>query len=576
MNTSSFLTRREFLRLTGMAGLLITGNATLGACTQAALPVPTGMTAPSDTPTAGIPNLNLTLRAAPSKVQILPGTPTTVWSYQPQIEQGDPASVQIIPGSYLGPIIRVRTGERVRITFINDLPESQPSIFHWHGLHLPADMDGQPHQVVPPGGRFVYEFTVTDRAGTYWFHPHPHGLIGHQVLMGLAGLFIVTDPEAQVAGLPTGDHDLPLVIQDRSFDTQNQFITTPAMMQQLMGFLGDRVLVNGQLNVQLDLATRAYRLRLLNGSNSRIYKLAWHDDTPLTVIGSDGGLLASPVKRSFVMLAPGERIELWADFRDRPIGTELTLRSLAFTGAEGGMGQMGETGGTSGNSGNSGMGNGMGGRMGGGMGGSSGGMGNGSSGGMGNGMNGGNAPALGAALDILRVRIARQEPETLTLPTTLSTLNLDRVEDALNRNAPRPVALTLRGGQWQINGKTFEMGTVAANEIVKLNTLEVWEIINETNPGEALDAMGMAHPIHIHGRQFQVIGRTIRPELRAGWESVQAGYVDEGWKDTVLVMPGERVQLLMRFRDHLGDFVYHCHNLEHEDAGMMRMYRVAA
>jgi FtsP/CotA-like multicopper oxidase with cupredoxin domain len=130
--------------------------------------------------------------------------------------------------------------------------------------------------------------------------------------------------------------------------------------------------------------------------------------------------------------------------------------------------------------------------------------------------------------------------------------------------------------EWQINGKTFVMDEVAPDEIVRLNTLELWEIVNETNPGEMMDPMGMAHPIHIHGGQFQIVQRTVLPELRAGWEEVKDGYVDEGWKDTVLVMPGERVQLLMAFRDYTGMYVYHCHNLEHEDAGMMRNYRIEA
>jgi FtsP/CotA-like multicopper oxidase with cupredoxin domain len=188
----------------------------------------------------------------------------------------------------------------------------------------------------------------------------------------------------------------------------------------------------------------------------------------------------------------------------------------------------------------------------------------------------GDVPALGAALEILRVRVAREEAETLTLPTTLSRIARYRLEDAVNRDNPRPVALSLQGMAWRINGKTFEMDAVAPEEVVALNSLEVWEIKNETNPGEMMDAMGMAHPIHIHGGQFQVVGREVLPELRAGWEGVRAGYIDEGWKDTVLVMPGERVTLLMAFRDYPGTYVYHCHNIEHEDAGMMRNYRVDA
>ena len=533
-------TRRNLFRIAGSASLLLASGAALSACARLAPKI----AAQPEASTSFVPDLDLIVRAAPAKVQILAGAPTSVWTYEAKVVAGDPASIQAIPGSYLGPIIHLRTGQRVRATFVNDLPEpGQHSIIHWHGMHLPSAMDGQPQHAVPPGGRYVYEFTVNDRAGTYWFHPHPHGQLSHQVLMGLAGLVIVSDTEEQAAKLPTAAQDLQLVIQDRSFDAQNQFISAPDMMQRMMGFLGERVLVNGQAHGQLDLATRAYRLRLLNGSNSRIYKLAWNDGTLLTVIGTDGGLLAAPVTRPYVMLSPGERIELWLDLRDRPLGTEITLRSLEFVGAEG-VGMEGSM---------SGM------------------------GGMQHaGMEGGNAPALGTALDIIRLRVTRQEAETLTLPATLSALQRDRLEDAVNRDTPRPVALSLRGMQWRINGKTYEMGVVDPQEVVKLNSLEVWEIINETNPGEMMDPMGMAHPFHIHGGQFQVISRTVLPELRPGWESVREGYVDEGWKDTVLVMPGERVQLLMRFRDHLGDFVYHCHNLEHEDAGMMRSYRVVA
>jgi FtsP/CotA-like multicopper oxidase with cupredoxin domain len=547
------MSRRDLLRLAGAGTVLLGAGSVLGACattarpaTDTALPAAGVPARPAPDP-AFTPDLDVTLRATPSEVQLLPGAPTQVWTYQAQVNAGDAAQVQAIPGSYLGPIIRARTGQKLRVTFENALPDaSQSSIIHWHGMHTPAAVDGHPDSIVKPGERYVYEFTVADRAGTYWFHPHPHGTIGKQVIMGLAGLFLVSDTEEDAAGLPTGAYDLPVVIQDRTFDEENQFVYAPDMNAQMMGFLGERILVNGAPDLTLDLATRAYRLRLLNGSNSRIYKLAWDTGTPLTVIGTDGGLLERPVTRQFVMLAPGERIELWADLRDVPVGTTLTLVSQAFEGAEG-VGAEGEMGGMDHD-----------------------GMGHGGMGGTGN----GNAPALGAALDILRVHVATQEAEALTLPTTLSRIERFRLEDAVNRANPRPVALSLRGMEWRINGKTFEVGAVAPEEVVKLNTLELWEIINETNPGEIMDPMGMAHPIHIHGGQFQVIGREVLPELRAGWEGVKDGYVDEGWKDTVLVMPGERVRLLIAFRDYPGTYVYHCHNIEHEDAGMMRNYHV--
>jgi FtsP/CotA-like multicopper oxidase with cupredoxin domain len=88
--------------------------------------------------------------------------------------------------------------------------------------------------------------------------------------------------------------------------------------------------------------------------------------------------------------------------------------------------------------------------------------------------------------------------------------------------------------------------------------------------------MGMIHPLHIHGLQFQVLERQVAAQLSSGYETVRYGYVDDGWKDTVMLMPGERVRLLLRFEDFTGMYVYHCHNLEHEDAGMMRNYLVRA
>jgi FtsP/CotA-like multicopper oxidase with cupredoxin domain len=112
--------------------------------------------------------------------------------------------------------------------------------------------------------------------------------------------------------------------------------------------------------------------------------------------------------------------------------------------------------------------------------------------------------------------------------------------------------------------------------VVRLNTTEVWEIVNKTNPGEMTHPMGMGHPLHIHGAQFQVLERHVLPELIAGWETVRQGYVDEGWRDTVLLMPGERAKLLVRFGPYAGTYVYHCHNLEHEDMGMMRNYVIRA
>jgi FtsP/CotA-like multicopper oxidase with cupredoxin domain len=349
-------------------------------------------------------------------------------------------------------------------------------------------------------------------------------------------------------------------------DVQGDTMPGMAGMETLMGFLGERILVNGQETPLLPVATRAYRLRILNGSNSRVYKLSWSHGAPLTVIATDGGLLEHPVERPYVMLGPGERIELWADFRQFPIDTEITLQSLPFLGAEGdslldsGSMMPGMD-----------MGMDQGGMMG---------MGETPTPASGN-QNSGDMPGYnpklpnGAAFPILKIRVDRQEQENLSLPTKLSVINRYQVEQAVNWQQPRRFSLSMRNGSWLINGRSFKLEEVAQDEIVKPNALEVWEFVNEQNPNEMMEKMGMVHPMHIHGVQFQVIDRQVLvPALKAGWDSVREGYVDEGWKDTVLVMPGERVRLLIRF-DFSDIFLFHCHNLEHEDLGMMRNYRVA-
>lgn len=510
-----------------------------------------------------VPDLEINLKATQATVSILHGAETTVWSYQAALVKGDSASVQSLPGSYLGPIIYARRGQKVRVVFQNELPDGPASIIHWHGLHLPEEQDGHPRYAIMPGQTYTYEFTVNDRAGTYWFHPHPDMQTGRQMYNGLAGLFLVADDEEDTAHLPSAAQDIPLIIQDRSFDAGNQFVYAAGSpmdgsMEYLMGFLGERVLVNGRADYRLDVATRAYRLRLLNGSNARTYKLAWDDSTPLTVIATDGGLLERPVQRPYVMLSPGERIELWVDFSTRQLGAELTLRSLAFEGAEGTDSSDAESGGhtMAGHNDHDMDGYARGHQI---------------------GMMAGTVdgtPTLGAPMTILTVHVRELAQANDSLPALLSSIERHRLIDAVNRVKPRTFTLTQPEMRWEINGRVSTTNSHSVDETVKLGELEVWEIVNAINEGDTMHPMGMAHPFHIHGVQFQVIERHVLPELEAGWQTVRAGYVDEGWKDTVLLMPGEQVKLLMKFTDFTGTFMYHCHILEHEDMGMMGNYVV--
>ena len=562
------LNRRTFLKATALGSTLLVGGA-LPLLLQGCAPTPARPTvAPTplkaSTNAQGDVPLEITLTAQKGNTQILSGAATATWNYHGEVVQGAASAVQAIPEAYLGPILHLRKGQKVRINLKNALDE--PTIVHWHGLITPPEMDGHPQTAIAPGQNYVYEFEVKNRAGTYWFHPHPHGRTAYQAYMGLAGLIVVTDDEESSLTLPTGAYDVPLVLQDRTFDANNQLVYPtgqmqgmgPDAMQQMMGFLGDRILVNGRPDVTLPVATRAYRLRLLNGSDSRIYKLAWSNKLPLTVIATDGGLLEKPVQRDYVTLAPGERVELWADFSKLAVGEQIKLQSLQYNGVEAGMIMGGMT------------------------------------------MQMPETAALpnGAPFDVLTVQVERQEAETLVLPAQLAQMERFQAKAAVNAAQPRPFVLSMSNGQWLLNGKAFVMDEVDESEKVAFGAFELWEFVNELKTASTAPAaqghtshnhMGgnmnmsmagdmadfMAHPMHVHGVQFQVLNRQIDPAYEQGWRTLHEGLVDEGWKDTVLVMPGERVQIGVRFTDYKGRYLVHCHNLEHENQGMMRNYLIA-
>lgn len=482
------------------------------------------------------PDLVLRITASPDRVPIWSGPETRVLRYRAQVLKGRQDAVRPASG-YLGPTLELKRGERVRIRFENRMNE--PSIIHWHGMIVPAVADGHPHHAVGPESDYVYEFTVRNPAGTYLYHPHPHGLTGKQVYYGLAGLLIVREREERTYGLPSPEYELSLVIQERRIGQENQFAFKRMMMDDMNGVLGDTVLVNGSPDAVFRVSPRTYRLRLANVSNARIYKLAWSDGHPLRVIATDNGLLSSAQgmqTRPYVVLAPFERVELLEDFGARRTGLELALVSQAYSGLEMMDDMMGR--------GSGGMSRGM---MGRGMDGMMGGM-------MGRGMCRMMGPAQGEELLLARFAIspgARVRSEAPRLPEPTS--DVDESKHAIYTQ------LAFRHMRGFFNGRRFEMGVVADDERLPLNEGTVWTFSND-GPG-----MPMAHPIHIHGVRFRILersGGSIPEDLREG-------LVDAGYKDTFLIFPGERVRVLVAPTEP-GLFMYHCHNLEHEDGGMMR------
>ena len=250
-----------------------------------------------------------------------------------------------INGAYLGPTIRCRARDRITLRVKNTLTE--PTTLHWHGLHVPARADGGPHQIVEPGAVWEPSFEIKQKASLCWYHSHLMGRTGEQVLRGLAGLFLIDDEESGSLRLPSeyGVDDIPLIIQDRRFNRDGSFDYMSAMPDLMMGYKGNVILVNGTVDPHVILRRQRTRLRILNGSNSRIYTLGRDDGAELLVIGADGSLLEQPARRRRVRLGPGERVELLVDMQ-----SNRTLRLMSYPDSvnSGGMGP-GMMGGMAGN-----------------------------------------------------------------------------------------------------------------------------------------------------------------------------------------------------------------------------------
>ncbi|MCH7229612.1 multicopper oxidase domain-containing protein [Glycomyces sp. L485] len=284
------------------------GNAKLDTVGEVDFDNPLGIPplAESETDASGTRVFNLSVRAGATRFK--EGGATSTWG---------------VNGDFLGPTIRAGRGEEVAFSVHNGLDEA--TSIHWHGMHLPAVMDGGPHQWIGPGGEWLPQWTIDQPAATLWYHPHPHGQTGRHVYRGLAGMFIIDDEETGALNLPGeyGVDDVPLIVQDRKFDGGNQFDESASFMST-QGVIGDEILVNGTLGPYFDVTTRLVRLRLLNGSNSRLYNFGFSDDRRFSLIGTDGGLLPEAWETDRLQLSPGERAEVVVAFEP---GETVDLRS---------------------------------------------------------------------------------------------------------------------------------------------------------------------------------------------------------------------------------------------------------
>jgi len=458
-----------------------------------------------------------------------------------------------------------------------------PIVMHLHGAEVPSSSDGGPEQWFTPNGlrgndyrsltptdvnAAIYEYPNTQLPTTLWYHDHALGITRINVMSGLAGFYLLRDPADMVAAsLPSGAYEIPLAIQDRSFNIDGSlwFPTVgldPAVHPYWQPeFFGNTIMVNGGVWPNLNVEPRQYRFRLLDGSNARFYKLSLIDKAtgtflPFTQIGGDGGYLLAPVTMTSLTIAPGERADIIVDFSALPAGTKLIMRNTAKAPFPGGAPVDAKTTGrvmqftvT-------------------------------------------NAPAvaptpLPATLTTMPVLTPNAAARTLTLIEVMGALG--------------PTSILLDGQAW--------MSTTS--ELPRVGSTEDWIIVNPTAD---------THPIHLHLVQFEVISRQtfqvskymkawtaangmmlplMRPTVPVAVTpyltgKAQAPAANElGWKDTVQVPSGSVTIIRVRFAPQNAPltttpgtnaypfdptagpgYVWHCHILDHEDNEMMRPYSV--
>lgn len=425
-----------------------------------------------------------------------------------------------INGSLLAPTLIVNKGDGVTMNVTNNLTgNSNSTTIHWHGLHVPPEDDGGPHQIIEQGATWSPSFQILNTAGTFWYHPHGEGKTERHVSKGIAGMIIIRDSVEASLTLPRsyGIDDFPIIVQTKAFDVLNQIAVATEDDTALF--------VNGTLNSYLDAPAQIIRLRMLNGSSSRTYNFGFTGNMAFKMIASDGGLLDSAITLTRLRLSPGERAELLLDLQGLQ-GQTIYLNSFSSEMPNGIHGAATVTG-----------------------------------------MMGGTIPGYdlnflnGADFQILQINVTAQTANPVTSIPTILTSNTPWVNYTVSRNfslAPDTMmnAQQQVEGPFNINGEHFNMEVI--NETVILNTVEKWRITNQT---------GIAHPFHIHDIQFYLL-------------NVNGGAVPnymQGKKDVVLVMPMQYVEVITKFEDFANDtvpYMYHCHLLHHEDDGMMGSFVV--
>jgi blue copper oxidase len=499
------LTRRRFLE----GGAAATAAAIVGGAPAYAqvprfetpLPIP-------QMRDARVQNGAIQLVAAHGRHAFLPGRPSATYGFS---------------AAYLGPVLRLHKGDEVEIAVENKLDRETTA--HWHGVLVPAAMDGGPHASIKPGDTWRPVLRIDQPEATAWYHAHPHYDTGRQVYMGLAGMVIIEDGTGERLGLPRnyGVDDLPIILQDRRFDRNGALVYAAAGPSLMMGMRGDTLIVNGVFAPVAKVPPGMVRLRLLNAANARNFDLRFADGRTFHVIASDGGYLAAPVAMQALTIAPSERFELLVDFSDgKAVVLETAPDNRMMHGMGGGMMR-----------------------------------------GMGGGVSGSlmrfevdaSKHALPGAIPNALVALAAPKPGSATLRRQVSLDMGPMMMRGPGSGGGMGMGMGGPMGQpFGINGRPYDMHRIDFEPA--LGSTEIWEITPNM----------MAHPFHVHGVTFRVLsigGQAPAPHLAGG-------------KDTILLdQPGQLLMTFTQTATHEFPFMFHCHILEHEDGGMMGQYTTA-
>jgi FtsP/CotA-like multicopper oxidase with cupredoxin domain len=399
---------------------------------------------------------------------LVPGVITRAWGFNGQIP---------------GPVIEARVGDVLELRLTNHLPE--PTVIHWHGLRLPAAMDGTDmvQRPIKPGDTFTYRFTLRD-AGTFWYHPHMNETV--QLERGLYGALIVRGPNE-----PTLDAERVLVFDDVKLDRKGQIKKLGGLIEGHDGRQGGTRLVNGKAEPELSVAAgQIERWRIINASSARYVRLSI-GGRPFTILGTDGGLIEAPVTVSEVLLTPADRVDIAVGpFAE---GETIAVEALKY-----------------------------------------------------------NRMTVARAKNELfaTVRVGPAAPSHAVIPTTLR-----RIEPLVSGPVSPTREVHLGFKPSLRHGVTFVVNKEPhhRDKPVKVGELQVWDVINDTM---------MDHPFHLHGFFFQVLEVNGEPPA---FRSIE---------DTVNVPPKGRVRIAWVADDRPGEWMYHCHILEHHEQGMMGHFAV--